>query len=115
VLRSQGAQLIALPSSFTLQTGKDHWEVLIRARAIETQCYIAAPGQHGSFVGAKGETRHTYGHSLIADPWGHVIAKTSDGVGVAAARLDKSFLEKCRAQIPLMSHKVIGREGGMAS
>ncbi|MGL4729483.1 MAG: carbon-nitrogen hydrolase family protein, partial [Bosea sp. (in: a-proteobacteria)] len=94
VLRSQGAQLIALPSSFTLQTGKDHWEVLIRARAIETQCYIAAPGQHGSFIGAKGETRHTYGHSLIADPWGHVIAKASDGVGVAAARLDKGFLEK---------------------
>lgn len=111
-LRNRGAELIALPSSFTLQTGKDHWEVLIRARAIETQCYMAAPGQHGSFIGAKGETRHTYGHSLIADPWGHVIAKASDGSGVATAWLDKGFLEKCRAQIPLMSHKVIGREGG---
>jgi nitrilase len=112
-LRHRGAQLIALPSSFTLQTGKDHWEVLIRARAIETQCYVAAPGQHGSFTGPKGETRHTYGHSLIADPWGHVIAKASDGPGLAAARYDAAFLAKCRAQIPLMTHKVIGREGGL--
>jgi nitrilase len=113
-LAARGAQLIALPSSFTLQTGKDHWEVLIRARAIETECYMAAPGQCGGFIGAKGETRHTYGHSLIADPWGHVIAKASDGPGIAAARFDAGFLAKCRAQIPLMDHKVIGRAGGVA-
>jgi nitrilase len=112
-LAQRGAQLIALPSSFTLQTGKDHWEVLIRARAIETECYLAAPGQCGGFIGAKGETRHTYGHSLVADPWGHVIAKASDGPGLAAARYDAGFLAKCRAQIPLMGHKVIGCAGGI--
>jgi deaminated glutathione amidase len=111
-LAQKGAELIALPSSFTLQTGKDHWEVLIRARSIETQCYMAAPGQQGSFLGGGGETRHTYGHSLITDPWGHVIAKASDGAGLATARLDRGFLAKCRAQIPLMSHKVIGQAGG---
>jgi nitrilase len=110
-LAAKGAELIALPASFTLQTGKDHWDVLIRARAIETECYVAAPGQCGSFVGAKGETRHTYGHSLVADPWGHVIAKASDGPGLAVARFDRVFLAKCRAQIPLMSHKVLGVKG----
>lgn len=112
-LRSRGADLIALPSSFTMQTGKDHWEVLIRARAIETQCYMAAPGQTGSFTGAQGEPRQTYGHSLVADPWGHVIAKVSDGPGHATARLDRDYVARCRAQIPLMSHKVIARDGGM--
>ena len=109
-LAAKGAQLIALPSSFTLQTGKDHWEVLCRARAIETETYFAAPGQCGSFLAPDNDRRFTYGHSLVADPWGHVIAKVSDGEGFAAARIDMAFLAQCRAGIPVAEHKVIGRE-----
>lgn len=109
-LAAAGAELIALPSSFTLQTGKDHWEVLCRARAIETETYFAAPGQCGSFLAPGNERRFTYGHSLIADPWGHVIAKASDGEGWVCARVDRAFLAQCRANIPVASHKVIGRE-----
>lgn len=108
-LAARGVELIALPASFTMQTGKDHWEVLIRARAIETETYFAASGQTGSFLAAGGERRHTYGHSLIADPWGHVVAKVSDGLGYATARIDPAYLAKCRAQIPVAQHKVIGR------
>lgn len=109
-LAAAGAELIALPSSFTLQTGKDHWEVLCRARAIETETYFVAPGQCGSFLAPGNERRFTYGHSLVADPWGHVIAKVSDGEGFATARIDKAFLAQCRANIPVADHKVIGRE-----
>jgi nitrilase len=109
-LAAKGAELIALPSAFTLQTGKDHWEVLCRARAIETETYFAAPGQTGSFPAPGGQRRYTYGHSLVIDPWGHVIAKASDGIGFVAARIDKSYVGKCRAQIPVAAHKVIGRE-----
>lgn len=109
-LAAQGAQVIALPSSFTLQTGKDHWEVLCRARAIETETYFVAPGQCGSFVAPGNERRFTYGHSLVADPWGHVIAKVSDGEGFACARIDPELIARCRANIPVAQHKVIGRD-----
>jgi nitrilase len=109
-LQAKGADLIALPASFTLQTGKDHWEVLCRARAIETGTYFAACGQTGSFKAAGGETRHTYGHSLLVDPWGHVVAKASDGVGFVTARLDRKLIAKVRGQIPVARHKVIGRD-----
>lgn len=109
-LAAAGAELIALPSAFTLQTGKDHWEVLCRARAIETQTFVVAPGQTGYFLAPKNERRHTWGHSLVVDPWGHVIAKASDGVGFVTARIEKAFVAACRAQIPVARHKVIGRE-----
>ena len=109
-LTAAGAELIALPSSFTLQTGKDHWEVLCRARAIETETYFAAPGQCGSFIAPGNDKRFTYGHSLIADPWGHVVAKVSDGEGFATARIDKAYVARVRANIPVADHKVIGRE-----
>ena len=108
-LAAAGAEVIALPSSFTLQTGKDHWEVLCRARAIETETYFIAPGQTGHFLAPGGEKRFTYGHSLVVDPWGHVVAKVSDGEGFATARLDKAYVARCRAQIPVAEHKVIGR------
>jgi nitrilase len=104
-LRRQGADLIVLPAAFTLQTGKDHWEVLLRARAIETQCWIAAPACTGAHVEGSGETRFTYGHSLIADPWGHVVAKASDGPGFAAARIDTEFSARVRANMPVLSHR----------
>lgn len=102
-LRRKGAELILLPSVFPLQTGKDHWEPLIRARAIETQCWIAAANTYGSYTTAAG-THYTYGHSLICDPWGHVVAKASDGVAWTTARLDRALTQKVRRDIPLMNH-----------
>ena len=110
-LARRGAKVIALPASFTLQTGKDHWEVLCRARAIETETYFLASGQWGTFKAGDGTTRHTYGHSLIVDPWGHVVAKASDGVGTISARLDLARVDRMRAQIPVAQHKVIGADG----
>ncbi|MDO9440804.1 MAG: carbon-nitrogen hydrolase family protein [Beijerinckiaceae bacterium] len=104
-LMSRGAQLIALPSAFTMQTGKDHWDVLCRARAIETQTYFAAAAQTGQFRQG-GETRSTYGHSLIADPWGLVIAKASDGPGFVTARIELDRLARVRSQIPVAQHRV---------
>ena len=105
-LRRAGAEVIFVPAAFTMATGKDHWEVLLRARAIETQCYIAAPGCTGPHRdGASGETRYTYGHSLIADPWGHVVAKVSDGLGWAAATIDKAYMARLRANMPVLEHR----------
>ncbi|ACB97018.1 carbon-nitrogen hydrolase family protein [Beijerinckia indica] len=104
-LVAKGATMIVVPAAFTMQTGKDHWEVLLRARAIETQAYVCAPAQTGPHSIGK-ETRQSYGHSLIVDPWGHVIAKASDGVGFVSARIDPALAAKVRAQIPVASHKV---------
>lgn len=103
-LRRASAEVIMLPSAFTLQTGKDHWEVLIRARAIETQCWFAAAATWG---------RHddrgvTYGHSLIADPWGHVVAKASDGTGWATARIDPALTARVRRDMPVLDHRRLG-------
>lgn len=104
-LRRAGAELIMLPAAFTVQTGKDHWEVLIRARAIETQCWIAAPACTGKHIDAGGEARFTYGHSLIADPWGHVVAKASDGPGWTSAIIDTAMLARIRANMPVLEHR----------
>ena len=104
-LAEKGAEIIALPAAFTLQTGKDHWEVLLRARAIETETYVCASAQTGSFT-VGNEQRHTYGHSLVADPWGHVVAKASDGVGIVSARLDPERVKRVRAMIPVAEHRV---------
>ncbi|MFV0297984.1 MAG: carbon-nitrogen hydrolase family protein [Hyphomicrobiaceae bacterium] len=104
-LAKQGADIIMVPSSFTVQTGKDHWEVLLRARAIETQCYIVAPGQYGPFVDGAGTTRQSYGHSLIIDPWGHVVARASDGTGFASAHVADAQLQRVRNLIPINAHR----------
>jgi deaminated glutathione amidase len=104
-LAEKGAEIIALPAAFTMQTGKDHWEVLLRARAIETETYVCASAQTGSFT-VGNEQRHTYGHSLVADPWGHVVAKASDGVGIVSARIDPARIKKVRGMIPVADHKV---------
>ncbi len=103
-LRRQGAEVIFVPSNFTLMTGKDHWEVLLRARAIETQCWIAAAASWGSYE-ERGATRQVYGHSLIADPWGHVVAKASDGVGWITARIDPAVTAKVRRDMPVLEHR----------
>ena len=104
-LADKGAEMIALPAAFTQQTGKDHWEVLCRARAIETETYFCAAAQTGTFT-VGNETRATYGHSLVVDPWGHVVAKASDGVGVVAARIDPARVKKVREMIPVAQHRV---------
>ena len=104
-LRRAGAELIFLPAAFTLQTGKDHWEALIRARAIETQCWFAAPACWGRHLDGGGEPRFTYGHSLLADPWGHVVAKVSDGTGWATARIDPALTARIRRDMPVLEHR----------
>jgi len=104
-LRRAGAEVIFLPSAFTLQTGKDHWDVLIRARAIETQCWFAAAATHGRHFVGGGEARFTYGHSLICDPWGHIVAKVSDGTGYATARIDKHMTARVRRDMPVLEHR----------
>ena len=104
-LVAKGAEMIVLPAAFTLQTGKDHWEVLCRARAIETQTYFCAPAQVGiHHIGR--EARQSYGHSFVIDPWGHVVARASDGPGLTSARADFARVGKVRAQMPVQSHRV---------
>jgi len=96
-----GADLILVPAAFTLHTGKDHWHVLLRARAIESQCFVAAAAQWGRHpVG-----RTTYGHALIADPWGTVVAECSDGIGFALASIDPKLIASVRASLPCLKHR----------
>jgi nitrilase len=105
-LRRAGAQLIMLPSAFTLQTGKDHWEVLLRARAIETQCWLAAPATWGSHSETGSKTpRITFGHSLVCDPWGQIVANASDGIGWTTAKIDLDLMEKVRRDMPVLEHR----------
>ena len=104
-LRRAVAELIFLPAAFTLQTGKDHWEVLLRARAIETQCWLAAPATWGRHSDGGGGARFTYGHSLICDPWGMVVARASDGVGWASARIDAALTARVRRDMPVLDHR----------
>jgi nitrilase len=105
-LVARGAQMLVVPAAFTLQTGKDHWEVLLRARAIETQCYVAAAAQVGAFPVGK-DVRHNWGHSMIVDPWGKVLVQVSDRPGFATARLDLGYLARVREMIPVQQHRVL--------
>jgi predicted amidohydrolase len=107
-LSDQGAEVLLVPAAFTLHTGKDHWHVLLRARAIEAQAFVVAAAQHGAHPGG----RQTYGHSLIADPWGTVIAEASDGPGLALATLERSRLEAVRRSLPSLSHRKLGLRTG---
>ncbi|HZU63857.1 MAG TPA: carbon-nitrogen hydrolase family protein, partial [Novosphingobium sp.] len=104
-LVARGVDLIALPAAFTLHTGKDHWEVLLRARAIETQCWLAAAAQWGSYPTPAG-VRQSFGQSMIIDPWGAVVARVSDGLGSAAAPIDLALSARVRAQIPVGANRV---------
>lgn len=101
-----GAQVIAVPSAFTLQTGKEHWEPLLRARAIETQCYILAPDQEGVYEEG-GQILSNYGHSSVLEPWGSVIAKRALGDGIVATRLDINSVAVARERIQLARHRVL--------
>jgi predicted amidohydrolase len=99
-LAMQGAEMIFVPSAFTLQTGRDHWEALLRARAIENQVYIIAPAQYGQH----NPRRASYGRAMIVDPWGTVMAKASDRESVIVAELDFEYLRQVRAMMPCHQH-----------
>ena len=96
-----GAQIIVVPAAFMLHTGKDHWEVLLRARAIENQCYVVAAGQ----VGDHDPGRICYGRSMVIDPWGTVIAQAPDTVGVTVADLDLARLARIRQELPSLANR----------
>jgi predicted amidohydrolase len=96
-----GAEVLLVPAAFTLQTGKDHWHPLLRARAIESQCYVAAAGQWGKH--SRG--RSTYGHSMVIDPWGTIVAEASDRTGVVVADIERAYLERVRGLIPSLKHR----------
>jgi deaminated glutathione amidase len=104
-LRRRGADAIVMPSAFTLLTGLAHWEVLCRARAIETQTYLLAPDQHGAYVQG-GELRRTFGNTLIVSPWGQVVARAEDGAGYVAATVRREAVLDVRAKMPVADHHV---------
>ncbi|MGM0511529.1 amidohydrolase [Serratia fonticola] len=99
-LRAQGAELISVPAAFTRVTGEAHWEILLRARAIENQCVILAPAQ----IGRHGATRRTWGHSMVVDSWGNVLAENPDAVSALKVRVDTGKLYTIRKQMPVMQH-----------
>jgi nitrilase len=100
-LMTPPCDLIAVPSAFTYTTGQAHWEVLLRARAIENQCYVIAPAQGGTH-----ETgRRTWGHTMIVDPWGEVLAYRDEGEGVVTAELSRERIESVPRQLPALEHR----------
>ena len=101
ILALEGAELVTVPAHFTTPTGKDHWHVLLRARAIENQCYVAAAAQVGETLPGK----PAYGRSLIADPWGLVVAQAQDEPTVVTAELDRAYLENIRAKLPSLANR----------
>ncbi|RYV00833.1 amidohydrolase [Shewanella sp. OPT22] len=101
-LRAKGAEFIALPSAFTKVTGKVHWQVLLQARAIETQSYILAAAQWGQHASGR---RETWGQSMIVDPWGEIVAQRPDGTGWIQATPDMAQLELVRQQMPITTQK----------
>ena len=100
-LRRAGCAVLFAPSAFTVPTGRDHWEVLLRARAIESQAYVIAPAQ----VGDNGPKRQTYGRSMIVDPWGTVLAQVPDRTGFALAPVDLDRVAELRRRLPCLEHE----------
>ena len=100
-LREQGAEVILVPAAFTHRTGAAHWEVLLRARAIESQCFVLACNQ----CGWHDEQRQTWGHSMLIDPWGEIVAQLEEEEALLVAELDRSGLERIRASMPVMNHR----------
>lgn len=100
-LADRGARILAVPAAFTVATGRDHWEPLLRARAIENQCFVIAAGQWGTHA----DGTASYGRSMIVDPWGTVLAQAGDGEGIAVADLAPAFLEDVRGRLPALRHR----------
>ena len=95
-----GAEVFTVPAGFMLHTGRDHWEILLRARAIENGAYVIAPNQHGSWDGNR-----MFGRSMIIDPWGVVIANASDGDGICVADIEPARVDAARRQLPVLQHR----------
>ncbi|MCQ4161627.1 carbon-nitrogen hydrolase family protein [Roseomonas sp. GC11] len=106
-LRDAGAEAIILPAAFTLQTGKDHWELLARARACETQSWFLAVGQIGTHGGGG---KACWGHSMAIDPWGAILSQMPDRSGFIGARLDKAYMAHIRLNLPVEQHHVLTRK-----
>jgi predicted amidohydrolase len=102
-LAARGARVLAVPSAFTLETGKDHWSVLLRARAIENQAYLFAPAQFGHHGGQ----RRSWGHAMVVDPWGAVLAECGDHEGFALARVDFAYQDRVRESLPSLAHRKV--------
>jgi nitrilase len=100
-LVNKGAEIIIIPSAFTAETGATHWETLLRARAIENLCYVIAPNQGGFHLNG----RKTFGHSMIIDPWGIILAHLKTGLGVVCANIDLQRLAKIRRHFPVLEHR----------
>jgi predicted amidohydrolase len=99
-LAKSGAKIITVPAAFTAKTGQAHWHILLRARAIETGCFVIAAGQCGGHPG----DRYTYGHSLIIAPWGEVLADGGTAPGVVMAELDLDLVDAARAMVPALTN-----------
>jgi len=95
--------LILVPSAFTATTGVAHWHLLLRARAVENQCYVLAAAQGGTHPGG----RRTYGHSVLIDPWGRIVAEREEGPGIVVGDIDPARIAEVRAQLPALSHRVL--------
>lgn len=102
-LSREGAEILFIPSAFTAITGEAHWDTLTRARAIENQCFVIAPGQTGTHI----NERKTWGHTRIIDPWGRVLAEQAVGPGLVFAELDFEELARIRSEIPCLNHRRI--------
>jgi predicted amidohydrolase len=100
-LSEAGAEVIALPAAFTVPTGEAHWQVLLRARAIESEVYIVAAAQAGHHE----DGRETHGHSLVADPWGKIVVEMEREPGLAFAEIDPARTADVRARIPVLEHR----------
>lgn len=100
-LVADGAEILSIPAAFTRRTGRAHWDLLLRARAVENQAWVVAPAQYGDHPG----NRSTWGNSLIVDPWGEVISRCADGEGVALATLSRQRLQSLRESFPALSHR----------
>lgn len=103
-LVDRGAELLCMPAAFTYRTGQAHWDLLLRARAVEDQCHVLAPAQCGTHPGG----RRTWGHALIADPWGQVLSYIEDGEGHALAPIDRGRLQQVRQDFPALTHRRVG-------
>jgi predicted amidohydrolase len=101
-LSYKGADILFVPAAFTAYTGKDHWQVLLQARAIENTCYVIAPAQTGRHYAM----RHTHGHAMIIDPWGLILDDAGDTPGVAIAEINPARLQQVRRQMPSLEHRV---------
>jgi deaminated glutathione amidase len=93
--------VLVVPAAFTWPTGQAHWELLLRARAVENQCYVIASAQGGQHENG----RRTWGHSMVIDPWGTVLAVQEEGAGVVVAELDPALLARVRQQLPALQHR----------